>query len=137
MQIRIVSKKIQILRSKYIPAERTPEGHLRKGTGRATQKIVASFDRWLEKPPVEVVSKLSAEEAEQLKGWMKTQKEKDREHNLKIAVDLVADYMNRAAQGIKEYGPIETKKAQRLRKACDRLTKALQPVKGKRKKKSK
>jgi len=136
MQIRIVSKKIQLLRSQYIPAIRTPEGHLQKGTGRATQKIIASFDRWLEKPPPAVVSRLTKEEVEQLKAWLEALKEKDRERDLKIAIDLVEDYMNRATEGIKEFGPIETKKAQKIRKACDRLEKSLQPAKRKRKRKT-
>ena len=133
MQIRIVSKKIQLLRAEYIPAVRTPEGHLKRGTGRATQKMFASFDRWLDKPPGDVLKKLTKEEQDQLHSWLEEKREKDREQALLVAIDLVEEYMTRAAKGIEEFGPIEAKKARNIQKACDRLSKSIKSTKNKKK----
>ena len=134
MQIRIVSKKIQLLRSYYVPAKRTPEGHLLRGTGRASQKIIASFDKWLDKIPQKVLSKLTDEEIEQLQSWLEEQKEKDRKKDLLAAIELVENYMVRATKGIKEFGPIDRRKAKKLQKACNELSKSLQPKRGRPKK---
>ena len=125
MQIRVVSKKIQLLRSEYIPAKRTPEGHMHRGTGRSTQKVIASFDKWLTEPPKDILEQLTKDEIKQVKTWLKEWREENRKKDLEVAIDLVAGYMNRAAQGIEECGVLEAKKIRAIKRAWANLNKAL------------
>lgn len=78
MQFREVKNRIQLLRAEYVPAERTEEGHLVKGTGRSAVRMVDSIKSYLESAaevPKEILEKLTEEEVGQLDQHLKERAE--------------------------------------------------------------
>ena len=70
MQIRVKTRRIQLLRAEYVPAQRDDRGNLVRGTGRATQKIVGTFSIIDNELPDELAQKLTDEEKVQVKEFL-------------------------------------------------------------------
>lgn len=101
MQIREKGHRIQLVRAEYIPAERTPEGHLRRGTGRAKPYLAGTFDKYIDyipetlqtgrkktdtTPTKEVLSK---DELTMLQKWLDDRKEKRQAENIRMNISFM------------------------------------------------
>ena len=137
MQAREKGRRIQLIRAEYVPAARTPGGHLVRGTGRAFSKVVATFPYMLNEIPADVARLLSEKEQAQVTSWLEDRVRRRKETLLRYDLDTLPDRLAKLAAALPKVDlELSAKKARKLNLGMNKLASALGKAGFKRPKKS-
>ncbi len=126
MQLREVGRKIQMLRTEYVPAQRDESGNLIRGTGRSKIKMLGSFDSWessIDGIDQETLEKLTDAERGELEGHFEQKKRDDLARSLRHAPGYIVNKLRLLADNCEHEQRATDKQVDEIRAALSELMK--------------